>query len=172
MESRNKLGTITGNSADPVGLAFDSAGDKLAVGRMDDTVTLIDVATGQKVRAFDRTYFSSNQVALSGDGRILVHASSGSRSAQVIHSPDQSLSNPAIKAIVDAKPRVTAWNTQTGDVLFTEAGDPDSLEKVAISRDGKLLAAGGTKAFLWELSTHRLIRAAARQSERYDSSNR
>ncbi len=147
-----------GKSADSVGIAFDLAGTKLAVGRIDDKVTLIDVARGQTIRAFDTTFFSSNQVALSGDGRILVHASSGNQTAQVVHSPEQSLSSPAMQAIINAKRRVTAWNTQTGDVLFTEAADPESLEKVAISRDGTLLAAGGTRTFLWELSTHKLIR--------------
>jgi WD40 repeat protein len=151
-----KLRTLTGPSADPVGIAFDLAGAKLAVGRIDDAVTLFDVATGQKIRTFDKAYFTSNQVALSGDGRILAHVASGNRTGQILRSQDP-LRDPAVQEMRNSKPRITVWDTETGAVLFTEADDQESLVAVAISRDGRFLAGAGTKTFLWDVTTHHLL---------------
>jgi WD40 repeat protein len=154
-----KLRTLTGSSAYGVGIAFDLTGAKLAVGRINDAVTLFDVATGQKIRAFDKTNFTSNQVALSGDGRILVHAASGSQTARIARSQDSPLQNPALQGILNEnKPHITVWNAETGAVLFTETEDQESLWAVAISRDGKLIASGGTKTFLWDVTTHHLLK--------------
>jgi WD40 repeat protein len=154
-----KLRALTGPSANGVGIAFDFSGTKLAVGRIDDAVTLFDVVTGKKIRTFDKTNFTSNQVALSDDGRILAHAASGSQTAHIAHSQDSPLQNPALQGMLNTnEPHITVWNAETGAVLFSEALDQESLWVVAISHDGKLIASGGTKTFLWDVTSRHLLK--------------
>jgi WD40 repeat protein len=155
-----KLRTLTGTSSDPVGVAFDSTGAKLAVGRLDDAVSLFDVASGTKIRTFDSTTLSDNHVALSEDGRILAHVASGKISVRIPHTEVSPTENPAFQALLkdESSSHVTVWNSQTGAVLMSEKGNEESFWSVALSRDGKLLAVAGTKTFLWNVATHRLIR--------------
>lgn len=110
-------------------LAFSPNGRILATGAQNGGVRLWGVATGKPIHragGHQRTIFSA---ALSADGR-LVATGSGDRTLRL-------------------------WDARTGKESWqTEKGADDWINAVAISPDGKRLAAGGGAIWLFDIANH------------------
>jgi hypothetical protein len=104
-----KLGGFAGSSAGFSSISFSSDGKSLAVGRIQDAVTLFDLASGKTLRTFARTAFTTNRVALSADGQILAHAASGNLQMQIKPTQASPVENPALKELTS---HITLWGTR------------------------------------------------------------
>ncbi|HEY7154593.1 MAG TPA: protein kinase [Gemmataceae bacterium] len=100
-----------------VSLALSPDGRRLAVGQFSG-IALYDSATGEQVAPFKRTPAPVPGVTFSADGRHLVSAGA---------------SDPTIKG----------WDVEGREPLFTIRYDPTPNSMVAISPDGRLIAAPG-----------------------------
>ena len=148
-----RTGTVPSNGADGVGsAAFSPHGKTLAVGRNDGTVQLWDVATrrqiGRRLPYSGDTQGASETVSLafSPDGRTLATASFDYGAAQL-------------------------WNVATQRLIGTFSTDSDTIDTVAISPDGKLLATGADEGTtrLWNVATHQQVGAPMNSADPIDS---
>ena len=121
----------------PYGLAFSPDGKTLATANNDSTVELWDVASGKETRHIDVKNNVIEAIAYSPDGSLLVGGGY------------QSL--PQTSGL-EASFRV--WDVATGKERDMKAVPVTSLEAIALSPDGKVLASGSgeKKIRLWNLA--------------------
>lgn len=125
-----------------LGFAFSPDGKILAVGNSErETLQFLEVDTGRMIRSVDGT-FTEN----------LRFNSDGSRIAAIRGS------------------EITILNPATGETLQFLRGNTRAISSLAISRDGRLLAAGGedNQTRVWDLVMGREIRRVGGPLTRYD----
>lgn len=131
-----ELRTVKVSSGTISSLAFSQDGRTLAVALVGP-VKLYDVANGEKLREFVQTspdeLISTESVAFSPDGKWLVSASGT---------------------------KVNVWDVATATKIRTLEGHTDSVNAVAFSHNGKMIASGSNDNTLrlWDAATGRELR--------------
>jgi tetratricopeptide (TPR) repeat protein len=148
-------------------------GRRIASASDDRTVKVWDPLTG-KVEWMKSANVGFRSVAFSPDGtriaatgtdqRIRVwEAAAGGREVAVCGPPrrgyfGQVVFSPDGKYLVAGSDQVTVWDAATGKEVRTLKGGPNVPNKVAFTRDGKLLAAAGSDAVVvWDFASGREV---------------
>lgn len=154
-------------------LAFSPDGKWLALGSDDGTVKLLDVASGQEVRALNGHLWG---LAFSPDGKWLASGSNDYTikvwevaSGQEVHTLEGH--NDGVLGVAfspDGKwlasgsedDTVKLWDVTSGQVVHTLEGHYNAVKSVAFSPDGKWLASGSydETVMLWDVATGQQVR--------------
>lgn len=125
---------LTTRVFDATSVAFTPHGRGVITGSHDQTVKLIDLATGKVDWQSDGYLEQVNSVALSADGSLLATGSSDARFAiRTLQATDAALAPGAARL----------WDSHTGRLLRHLGDQPDQIMAVAISPDVKHVAAAG-----------------------------
>ena len=119
--------TLEGHSAPVDTLAFSSDGLTIASGSRNGAIMLWDVKSGKKIHTLEGHEQPVRSVAFSPDGLTLA-------SAGIPHSVSPRLSRDG---------RIKLWDTRTGEQVRTLEGHSHTVDCVAFSPDGDMLASGG-----------------------------
>lgn len=121
----------------PYGLAFSPDGKTLATSNNDGTVELWDVATGKETRHIDVKNNVIESICYSSDGKLLIGGGYQS-----------------LPQTTGLEASFKIWDTATGKEHDIRAANITSLEAIALSPDGKILASGSSekKIRLWNLA--------------------
>jgi WD40 repeat protein len=158
--SQGPARVVASHDGDVTSVAFTPDGGAIVSGSHDQTVKLTRLATGAAVWHAPGSFEQVNSVAISGDASILV---TGSSDWRVARGRLQAGSKPL------GPGAVRLWDARTGRML-RRLGDPaEQVMAVAISSDGKRVAAGcaidggkgaahvwdaGTGAPIWSTNDH------------------
>ena len=148
---------VTANSAiSSSTLSFSPDGRILAsASGFNAPLTLRDVSTGQELRSLKTAFsMSVNALTWSPDGKRLASAHWGMK---------RNLTDPNAAetfSFEDIIFSIRVWDTQTGAELTTLAGHNNFVNRLAFSRDGRVLASGSYDSTikLWDLSSARELR--------------
>ncbi|MDQ1272333.1 MAG: hypothetical protein QG591_963 [Planctomycetota bacterium] len=159
----------------PEGFAFDPTGQIFAIGGTDNTVNLLDVASGNLLHTlnghFDRItnieFDPTGQILASGsyDGTVnlwnmasweLLHTLKGhfGRVSSIKFDPTgQILASGGADSIVNL------WNTLSGEMLHTLEGKHDRISNIEFDPTGHILASGssGKTVTLWDVTSGELL---------------
>jgi len=171
------LRTFSGHSTPVRGLAFLPDGRTLAAGASDGRVVLWDVATGRESSRFDRGLrYPVNGMAVSADGRYL--AAAGGLGAGAVSLWDLGSGRPVSpplnaaggepvafvpgRAVLAARGKSLASGVDLIDLASGRALTvvPAAwVRGLAVSPDGRFVAAGGDEGFatVWEAATGRRV---------------
>lgn len=132
---------LTGLTGTPLCVASDPAGNVLAAGASDGTVTLWNGANGQLLRSLKTDLPAVFLIAVSSDGAFVAAAGT------------------------PADPRIEIWRVADGQRVQTLSGMQNSITSIAFQPGGTLFAATGTEGVLrlWNYRTgvpERNLRAA------------
>jgi WD40 repeat protein len=126
-------------------LAFSPDGSKLAVGE-HSAVKVWDLRSRKVLHDFQ---FEQNQIG---------------QAWRVVFSPDGTLLAAALLdyggSFVPKAPKVRVWNVATGNEVFSAWSNRSAIA-IAVSRDGKLAAAGDRLIEIWDLNTQQSLRRIA-----------
>jgi WD40 repeat protein len=137
---RREVRTFTGHTGEVYSVAFSFDGKWIVTGGEDKTARIWETATGREIRKLVRHTRGVQAVGFSPDGRRVLTGS--------------------------ADNTVNVWDRESGEVLFTVAGDP-----CAFSPNGKQIVtgvnnAGESSAILWDATDeHELIRCKGHTDE-------
>jgi WD40 repeat protein len=170
-------------------IAYSPDGKWIAVAPSHGVPSILDASTGAqgKTPAFE-SYREIQAVAFSPDGRLLAAATSSG--LRIWSSADWSAANPilvgqaqqgnyAVAISPDGKKVATGsvskgllvWNAASGAPLW-QSGTGDSIDSVAFSRDGSLVASGSSSGSwhgefkLWNSATGALVRTLNNDEQR------
>ncbi|MFY9553390.1 MAG: caspase family protein, partial [Blastocatellia bacterium] len=150
---------ISANSAlSSSALSFSPDGRVVASasGHFNTPITLRDVSTGQELRTLRSTALSMgvNSLAWSADGRRLASTHWGMKGNFASPNAGDDFS------FDDMTFSVKVWDAQTGSELNSLVGHNNLINALAFSRDGRMLASGGSDSTikLWDLSSGREVR--------------
>ena len=170
--------TISVAPVSVVSLAFSPDGTRLAAGSEDARITLLDPASGQRIRSFIGHASDVLALAFSPDGTRLASAShdrsvkiwdtssgkelltlgvhAGSVHA-VLYSPD----GKSIATAIDES-HIRLWDATTGRALRTFEGQQCEVLSMAFSPDGRRLAAGSREGAVnqWDLASGKKLTMA------------
>ena len=174
-------------------VAFSPDGRQIASGSYHGDLCLWDRDTGKLVRRFvdplqdDRIRFVTS-VAFSPDGEILASNKGKAalwevRSGKLLHYLDKSFSICAMTFSPDGKSLALATDDAKGIWIFDPAtgkasrpiaGHAGNVTAVAFSKDGKVLASGGTDktARIWDFVTGKELHLFEPQVDRLDRQER
>ena len=121
----------------PYGLAFSPDGKTLATANNDGTVELWDVASGKETRHIDVKNNVIESICYSSDGKLLIGGGYQS-----------------LPQTTGLEASFKIWDAATGKERDIKAAPITSLEAIALSPDGKILASGSSekKIRLWNLA--------------------
>jgi RNA polymerase sigma factor (sigma-70 family) len=182
-----RLGTVRMRHAHRIsGAVFSSDGKSVLVSDFYSGVHVWDLAKGKEVRRFFQDDYYCHCLALSPDGRTLAvargdcsirlcDASSGrefgsipsqnNRVDDLVFSGDGSLLATGISGIKS----VRIWDVATSRLVH-EVTFPETVQRIAFSSDGKLLAGSTSdgKCRLWDIAQDREVRQLGRESKEAD----
>ncbi|MGI5163649.1 WD40 repeat domain-containing serine/threonine protein kinase [Spirillospora sp. CA-253888] len=116
-----KRGQLTGHAESVTGVAFSPDGKRLVSGSADKTLRIWDLASRRLLRTIKTGEASAKDVRFNRDGSAVMAAC--------------------------ADRTVRVWNAATGALTSTLVGHPQSVSRLALSPDGRTLAAvGGAKS--------------------------
>jgi WD40 repeat protein len=148
---------VTSHDATITSVAFIPDGDSVVTGSHDHTVKRTSMATGKTEWRAPGYFEQVNSVALPPDGSLLVTGSSDGRFAH---------GRLAAGAREIGPGAVRVWDLRTGRML-RRLGDPaDQVMAVAISSDGRRIAAGGGRnggkgeVWVWDVGTGQAVWSA------------
>jgi WD40 repeat protein len=121
----------------PYGLAFSPDGTTLATANNDSTIELWDVATGKEKLHIDVKNNVIEAICYSADGKLLIGGGYQS-----------------LPQTTGLEASFKIWDAATGKERDIKAAPITSLESIALSPDGKILASGSSekKIRLWNLA--------------------
>ena len=143
--SRTRLFHLKGHKGPVQAVAFSPVRDELFSAGEDGQIYCWDLRSGQQSKI---SYSMTGQIhglAISKDGQWLAAGS---------HRQDPKLQPPHEQRLIDGQ--VVLWNLKTGERKELLSNHPSGVLRVAISPDGKLLAAGTTheaSVRLWNIAT-------------------
>jgi WD40 repeat protein len=173
---------LRGHTQPVASLAFSPDETQLATGSLDGTLTLWDLATGQNVGTYRGHERDVRAVAYSPDGKRVVSLDSARvvRSWDATRGPEyaslkcrgawQATISPDGHRIAAAASSfqggLIVWDAETGHELtkFAEGTDKEAVRMVALSPDGKLVAAAVSVGIasgvvrVWDVGTGQLVR--------------
>lgn len=122
----------------PYGLAFSPDGKTLATANNNSTIELWDVATGKEKLHIDVKNNVIEAICYSGDGKLLIGGGYQS-----------------LPQTTGLEASFKIWDATTGKERDIKAATITSLESIALSPDGKILASGSSekKIRLWNLAS-------------------
>jgi WD40 repeat protein len=150
---------------------FSPDGKSLVVGRLSDATSIWDANTGQKICDLPKTYFRSNVVAFSPNGKIVARTSWGGEITTIPQSTGSPIDNPKVKAMVSApakSPRFVDFFQADAGALIQHVEEPgDPYYSIAFSTDGTLLAAAGegNTIDIWDVQRGNKIKALTGRHE-------
>jgi WD40 repeat protein len=124
---------VTSHLADVTSIAFAPDGTAIVSGSHDLTVRRTSLATGERQWQAPGAFDQVNSVAMSGDGSLLATGNSDGRFALGVHPAGA----PGI-----APGAVRLWDARTGRLLRRLGVPADQVMAVALSPDGRSVAAG------------------------------
>jgi WD40 repeat protein len=127
---------LEGHRAAVTCLAMSPAGDLLASGSEDSTVRLWRLPDGRARRTLSGHDEAVNCLAITPDGQMLA---SGSGNWHPEYAPE------------DGDYTVRLWSLPGGRELTTLAGHRNWVSCLAVSKNGKVLASGGSEVLIWQL---------------------
>jgi WD40 repeat protein len=128
---------VTSHDFDVTSVAFTKDGSAVISGSHDHTVKRTSLATGRTEWQAPGYFEQVNAVALSKDGALLATGSGDGRYAQRVLQAGAKCLGPGA---------VRLWDARTG-CLLRRLGDPaEQILAIALSPDGRQLAAGGAGA--------------------------
>src|SRR5262249_48135027 len=146
-----RIGTVRFRHGDSVlSVAFSPDGTKVASGCGDGAVRVWEAATGKEVVSLAAHHYFVSALVFSPDGKVLI-----SRGRDDTPGP------------YGGAGVIRVWDLATGKELRQFKGLDHGGGVIALSADGKTLAAGGygTTIFLWDLATGKELRRL--ESERF-----
>lgn len=173
-ETRAPIGSATVDARpviDPLGLAFDPEGERLAVGMVDGGIQVFDVADGESVAEVETAIGPIIGISFSPDGSMLGVTSDPGGVAivdartwrsRVLDGPPQLFADdlawsPDGRTLVTTgSAGIVRWDVGEGRSTGTPLhGHEGEVRQVAVSPDGRVIASGGTDGSLrfWDASS-------------------
>ncbi|GAA4490193.1 serine/threonine-protein kinase [Actinoallomurus oryzae] len=178
-----KIRTFTGHTYPVVAMAFSGDGRTMTSGA--EVVRVWDVATARQTRMIStqtRTGFDTpiGSMAVSPDGRtlatdgaeghVLLWDLAGGKVTRTL--PGGSAANavafgPRGGTLVGGGENIALWDVSTGGRVRTFGGLRGAATSIALSPDGRTLAAGGASSatLLWDVATGRRVRTLTGQGD-------
>ena len=144
-ESGDEKGIILAQGAFAIDLSPD--GQMMAAAGWGSGLSLWDVASGQQVRTFGDRMLGAQRALFTPDGGTLVSSSTGRES------------------------EATLWDVESGRTLGSFAGHDDTINDLALSPDGRLLAtvSRDVTVKVWDMATKQEVQTLTGHSKEANS---